>query len=178
VHCSVIADHMKHSVDGSMKIEQFCSFSRTHQVLFHEVFTIQRRMRKRTLGEALWHAISKRRIELIRGRSVQLADLMILVRLAITIAALTRQLTKRCIVLYSTLIGSCTRVCCWTRTLAKLRCGPWTSSFWFSRRIPTRYCTGKRCETAFPQRKDTCCRSGRLRRCLRSEEGPAVDQPK
>jgi hypothetical protein len=85
---------MKHSVDGSMKIEQFCTFSKTHQVLFHEVFTIQRRMRKRTLGEALWHAISKRRIELIRGRSVQLADLMILVRVTTAVAALSCKLIQ------------------------------------------------------------------------------------
>jgi hypothetical protein len=79
VEYSVLGDFMKHSVDGTMTIEHFVSFSRTHQALFHEVFTLQRRMRKRTLGIEYWHAVSQRRIELMAGRFVPLADLMILV---------------------------------------------------------------------------------------------------
>jgi hypothetical protein len=62
-----------------MTIEHFLSFSKTHQALFHEVFTLQRRMRKRTLGIEEWHDLSKRRIELMAGRFVRLADLLILV---------------------------------------------------------------------------------------------------
>jgi hypothetical protein len=79
---------MKHSVDGNMTIEHFVSFSKTHQTLLQEVFTLQRRMRKRTLGIEYWHAVSKRRIELMAGRFVQLADLMILVSALLNVASL------------------------------------------------------------------------------------------
>ena len=77
--CSVLGDWMKHSTDGSMTIEQFVQFSKTHQALLKDVFTVQRRMRKRTFGIEHWHGVSKRMIELAPGRRVQLCELMVLV---------------------------------------------------------------------------------------------------
>eukprot|EP01032_Pedospumella_encystans_P013477 gene13478-15514_t len=74
----VLADWRKHSRDGSMTVEQFRPFSQTHQALFHEIFTIQRRMRKRTLGIRYWHFITKRKIELSRGYFVQTSEILLL----------------------------------------------------------------------------------------------------
>ena len=62
-----------------MTVEQFRPFSQTHQALFHEIFTIQRRMRKRTLGIRHWHFITKRKIELSKGYFVQTSEVLLLV---------------------------------------------------------------------------------------------------
>lgn len=52
-----------------------------HQVLFTDIFTLQRRMRKRTLGIAQWHAVGQRRVQLMPGKFIQVSELMLLVRM-------------------------------------------------------------------------------------------------
>jgi hypothetical protein len=75
----VLEEHLEHVKDGHMTIEFFTEFQHSHKVLFHDIFTIQRRIKKRTLGIPEWHAISKRRIEIAQGRKITLADLLLLV---------------------------------------------------------------------------------------------------
>lgn len=79
VQYSALAELVNITEDGTVNIEDFRVFTKTHQALLYQVFHIQTKLKDNTLGWQLWEGISKRRIELRRGYNVQIANLMVLV---------------------------------------------------------------------------------------------------
>lgn len=69
----------KASGDGSVTIEKFKEFCKTHQVLLARPFAVQDKLRLYTLGEGCWEKVALRRIEVRPGLTVKLCDLMTLV---------------------------------------------------------------------------------------------------
>lgn len=74
-----LAELVNITEDGTVNIEDFRVFTKTHQALLYQVFHIQTKLKDNTLGWQLWETISKRRIELRRGYNVQIGNLMVLV---------------------------------------------------------------------------------------------------
>lgn len=60
-------------------MEDFKTFTHTHQALLHEVFRMQKRLREVTLGSISWQAMADRRIELRPNYHIKISALMTLV---------------------------------------------------------------------------------------------------
>eukprot|EP00598_Pedospumella_elongata_P003145 CAMPEP_0184970612 /NCGR_PEP_ID=MMETSP1098-20130426/3024_1 /TAXON_ID=89044 /ORGANISM="Spumella elongata, Strain CCAP 955/1" /LENGTH=308 /DNA_ID=CAMNT_0027492565 /DNA_START=121 /DNA_END=1047 /DNA_ORIENTATION=+ len=69
---------LEKSSDCSVTVENFKEFTRTHQALLHQVFTVQKRMRDVTLGSSTFQAMADRRIELRKGYHITISSLMVL----------------------------------------------------------------------------------------------------
>lgn len=79
-HCfRALVELTKRSDDGSVSIEDFKKFCKTHQALLARPFAVQDKLRTYTLGEGAWEKVSERRIEVRKGMTVRLSDLMTLV---------------------------------------------------------------------------------------------------
>ncbi len=63
--------------EGFITIEEFRPFCQDNQVLLQPVFDVQNKLREAAMGAEFWESMSTRKIELSRGYSVALADLMV-----------------------------------------------------------------------------------------------------
>ena len=63
--------------EGFITIEEFRPFCQDNQVLLQPVFDVQNKLREAAMGSEFWESMSTRKIELSRGYSVALADLMV-----------------------------------------------------------------------------------------------------
>ena len=65
------------AAEGFITIEEFRPFCQKHQALLKPVFDVQHKLREAAMGVAFWDSMSTRKIELSKGHSVQLGDLMV-----------------------------------------------------------------------------------------------------
>lgn len=81
--CRVLAELLQYG-DGYITIEGFGPFCMTHMELLKPIFDVQTKLRNVAMGPAFWEAMSKRKIELSRGHSVELGELMVQVSAVFT----------------------------------------------------------------------------------------------
>lgn len=65
------------SGDGFITIEEFRPFCWNHENMLNPLFEVQNKLRKAAMGPAFWDSMSKRRITLSQGHSVELGELMV-----------------------------------------------------------------------------------------------------
>lgn len=78
--CRALGALSKESDIGEVAMTDFRPFCKTHQALMAPVFSVQNKLKIATLGESFWEQISTRHVEVRKGYTVPLSDLMVLVR--------------------------------------------------------------------------------------------------
>ena len=79
---SGLAELLRHALDKHVDIDVFRVYSKTHQALLYPVFAIQEKLKKSTLGSMVWESISQRHIQVHKGRTLPIRELMVLVSVA------------------------------------------------------------------------------------------------
>lgn len=73
---SALAELLK-SGGAYITIEEFRPFCAKNQTLLKPVFAVQDKLRNAAMGVPFWESMSKRKIELTKGHSVELENLMV-----------------------------------------------------------------------------------------------------
>jgi hypothetical protein len=76
---SALTELTKQSNDGSVSIEEFKKFAKTHQTMLARAFEVQDKLKIATLGQGKWEDVSTRKVLVHTGFTVPLCELMILV---------------------------------------------------------------------------------------------------
>lgn len=82
---SALAELLK-SGGAYITIEEFRPFCAKNQTLLKPVFAVQDKLRNAAMGTAFWESMSKRKIELTKGHTVELENLMVHVSVYVLVA--------------------------------------------------------------------------------------------
>lgn len=92
-------DLLKRTVAGELPVETFVPYSKLYQALLAPVFIIQDKLKNATLGDSVWGQIASRRIEVHKGYTMPIRELMVLVS-NFTIVAVLLQYTLSSVATY------------------------------------------------------------------------------
>lgn len=76
---SGLVELLKHALDKHVDIDVFRVYSKTHQALLYPIFSIQDKLKISTLGSMVWDSIAKRHIQIHKGKTLPIKELMVLV---------------------------------------------------------------------------------------------------
>ena len=93
--CRVLAELLQYG-DGYITTEGFGPFCMTHMELLKPIFDVQTKLRNVAMGPAFWEAMSKRKIQLSRGHSVELGELMVQVSAVFTLTTAVCSYSNGC----------------------------------------------------------------------------------